>query len=67
MYVVTGVEFIFSISLLISSVKIRNWKMSLLAGFPYIDILYIRENPENPVVSITLSFRKISWTKLNES
>ena len=34
MYVVTGVEFIFSINLLISSVKIR--KMSLLApGFPY--------------------------------
>ena len=30
MYVVIGVEFIFSISLLIWSVKIRNWKMSLL-------------------------------------
>jgi len=29
MYVITGVEF-FSISLLISSVEIRNWKMSLL-------------------------------------
>jgi len=30
MYVVTSIEFIFSISLLISSIKIRNRKMSLL-------------------------------------
>jgi len=31
MYIVTSVELIFSISLLISSVKIWNWKISLLA------------------------------------
>ena len=31
MYAITGKKFIFSISLLILSVKIQNWKMSLLA------------------------------------